>query len=334
VTHLTLGPDLRLRNPLAELRDHARHPGLFGFPAQSNFSGVRHPLDLIEAARALGFDVLLDLAAFVPSQAFSLRQHPADFAVLSFYKIFGYPTGVGALVARRSSLARLVRPWFAGGTVEWASSALPRHQLRPFPDGFEDGTANFLAIAGLEAGFRLIEEVGLDHLAAHVEELTRLLLGRLLQLRHPGGAALCRIYGPTGTAARGGIVTFNVLDRCGGVIPFELVEARANAAGVALRGGCFCNPGAAEAAFAMASSASARCLDGLGASFSYRGLRSCLGPGGVVGAVRASLGLANNAEDVHRAVDVVASFGATKKPRRLPQIRRCGRPLRQARGGR
>ena len=56
-----------------------------------------------------------------------------------FYKLFGYPTGLGALLARRPALARLQRPWFSGGTVvaaniqgEW-SCRCPGHAL------FEDG---------------------------------------------------------------------------------------------------------------------------------------------------------------------------------------------------
>lgn len=37
---------------------------------------------------------------------------------ISFYKMFGFPTGVGALIAKESFLAELDRPWFAGGTVD------------------------------------------------------------------------------------------------------------------------------------------------------------------------------------------------------------------------
>ncbi|HIQ11754.1 MAG TPA: hypothetical protein EYH29_02680, partial [Caldilineales bacterium] len=40
-----------------------------------------------------------------------------DFTPISFYKMFGYPTGVGALIARREALRKLVRPWFGGGAV-------------------------------------------------------------------------------------------------------------------------------------------------------------------------------------------------------------------------
>ena len=57
-----------------------------------------------------------------------LRQHP-DFVVLSFYKIFGYPTGVGALLARPRALGKLRRPWFAGGTITVASVGADRYYL-------------------------------------------------------------------------------------------------------------------------------------------------------------------------------------------------------------
>ena len=36
---------------------------------------------------------------------------------VSFYKMFGFPTGIGALIVRETFLEKLDRPWFAGGTV-------------------------------------------------------------------------------------------------------------------------------------------------------------------------------------------------------------------------
>ena len=52
---------------------------LFAFPAQSNFSGVKHPLDLIERAHGTGWDVLLDAAAFVPTNRLDLSAVQPDF---------------------------------------------------------------------------------------------------------------------------------------------------------------------------------------------------------------------------------------------------------------
>ena len=113
-------PELRIDEPaLLERLGHAdrSRSNLFAFPAQSNFSGVRHPLALVGAARERGWDVLVDAAAFVPTNRLDLQAIAPDFAVVSFYKMFGYPTGVGCLLIRDAVLHKLRRPWFAGGTV-------------------------------------------------------------------------------------------------------------------------------------------------------------------------------------------------------------------------
>jgi selenocysteine lyase/cysteine desulfurase len=94
-------------------QEQAGQPRLFAYPAQSNFSGVQHPLEWIAQAQARGWDVLLDAAAFAPTNRLDLSRWQPDFVSLSFYKIFGYPTGVGCLLARKASLGRLHRPWFA-----------------------------------------------------------------------------------------------------------------------------------------------------------------------------------------------------------------------------
>ncbi|HEX2452488.1 MAG TPA: aminotransferase class V-fold PLP-dependent enzyme [Vicinamibacterales bacterium] len=308
VRYLPLDADLRLAEPGVALAEAAQAGGgLLAFPAQSNFSGVRHPLHLVEHAHALGLDVLLDAAAFAPTAALSLRRCPADFTVLSFYKLFGYPTGVGALVARRDALDRLIRPWFSGGTVLFASVQLERHRLRADHEAFEDGTPNFIGIAALASGFDLLEGIGMSRLSTHVLGLTARLLHGLQSLRHANGCPVVQIYGPSDMTDRGGVVTFNVLDRSGHAVPYQVVEQRMAQAGVSVRGGCFCNPGAAEAAFGFDPRGSARCLDHLDGEFTVERFASCLGDGTAVGAIRASLGLATNADDVSRAIAIVAA---------------------------
>jgi selenocysteine lyase/cysteine desulfurase len=307
VRYIPLDDELRLRDAEAMIESESRN-GLLAFPAQSNFSGVRHPLALVAKAKSRGFDVLLDLAAYVPSRAFSLRQCPADFVAMSFYKLFGYPTGIGALVARREALTKLRRPWFAGGTVLFASVAADKHYLRPRHEGFEDGTPDFLGIAGLDAGFDLLAEAGMERLSDHVSALTATLIDRLRSLCHRNGAPLVKIYGPSNTIDRGGTVAFNACDRDGVPLPYTLVETRARQFGVSLRGGCFCNPGASESAFGLDPARIAACLTDLGATFTPERFAACTNT--AVGAVRASVGLANNRDDIQRAVDVVASFAS------------------------
>ena len=293
--YLPLDGELRLRDPEAVIAQTPKG-GLFAFPAQSNFSGVRHPLSLVRVARERGLDVLLDIAAFAPSHPVNLREVPADFATLSFYKLFGYPTCVGALIARREALAKLRRPWFAGGTVTYAAVNFETHRLRPHHEAFEDGTPNFLGIGALAPGFDLLEEVGLRRLSNHVSSLTQAFLAALHEMPHVS------IYGPPDMTERGGTVAFNVVDDDGAPIPYGEVEARAAAHGVSIRGGCFCNPGASEAAFGLDRADLETCLGSLGESFTVERFATCAER--PIGAVRVSFGLANNENDVKRAVEL------------------------------
>ena len=131
---------------------------LFAFPAQSNYSGVQHPLELIAEAQQRGWEVLIDAAAFAPTNRLDLSRWQPDFVPLSFYKMFGYPTGVGCLLARRPALAKLRRPWFAGGTITIASVLGDGHYLVPGAAGFEDGTVNYLNLPAIEIGLRHLRQ--------------------------------------------------------------------------------------------------------------------------------------------------------------------------------
>lgn len=282
---LGLDSELRLDAPeetLTALRRSIKGRGLFAYPAQSNFSGVRHPLALVRMAQSLGYRVLLDAAAFLPTSRISLRHTPADFVALSFYKMFGYPTGLGAFVARREALAELDRPWFSGGTVDFVSVRHLTHRLKVGEEAFEDGTANFLGIAAVPAGFDHLARIGVEASGEHATTMAMTLHGSLASLRHRNGARGANVYGPKTRQERGGTVAFNLLDARDGIIPFALVQERAARAKVSVRGGCFCNPGASEASFGVMTEP--------------------------IGAVRASFGAPSNQRDVERLVAVCESF--------------------------
>jgi selenocysteine lyase/cysteine desulfurase len=306
VRYVPLDDELRLCRADEVLEHAMRHRGanLFAYPAQSNFSGVQHPLELIALAHDRGCTVLLDAAAFVPSTALSLRHVQPEFVTLSCYKIFGYPTGVGALVVRRDALSTLRRPWFSGGTVEFASIQNDVHALRRSVEAFEDGTPDFLAIAALDGGFDLLDGIGMPAVSEHVKMLTRHLLEGLRSLRRADGSAGVRVYGPLQTCARGGTVAFNVVDGAGNTVPYQRVEHAARAARIAVRGGCFCNPGVAEYAFGFDRASTRRCMD----RASVNGFTNCLGDGATVGAIRASVGLANSEADVDRLLTFLGAF--------------------------
>ena len=88
--------------------------------------------------------------------------------------------------APRARSTTLRRPWFAGGTVNFASVQGRRHILSPHEAGFEDGTLNYLAIPAVEIGLRYLQRIGLETIHTRVECLTGWLLGDVNQ-RHPTG---------------------------------------------------------------------------------------------------------------------------------------------------
>src|SRR3984885_9642280 len=232
-------------------RGHGSRPGLFAYPAQSNFSGVRHPLAWVARAQAAGYDVLLDAAAYVPTSRLDLSIVQPEFVAISWYKVFGFPTGIGCLLARHDALARLRRPGFAGGTIMGVSVDGGWHQMLEGAAGFEDGTVNFLSIPDVTVGLEWISGVGIDLIHQRVGMLTSWLLDCLGRMRHSSGAPMVRVYGPPTGIARGGTVALNFLDPDGRVIDERAVSRDSSAAGISLRTGCFCNPGAGEAAFGL-----------------------------------------------------------------------------------
>ncbi len=289
--------------------DLARPGGnrLFAYPAQSNFSGVQHPLEWIARAQAKGWDVLLDAAAFVPTNRLDLSRWHPDFVALSFYKMFGYPTGVGALVARKEALARLHRPWFAGGTIAVASVQADRFTPAPGGAAFEDGTLNYLALPAVTLGLDLLDSVGIDTVHRRVGCLTVWLLERLLALRHANGIPLVALYGPKTAERRGGTLALNFRDAQGRLIDHRTVEELANRRRISLRTGCFCNPGAGELALGLTRDEIVTCFRNSQDVMTYEDFRHCIHHEGT-GAVRISLGLASNAADAEAFVRFAEDF--------------------------
>ena len=115
---------------------------------------------------------------------------------------------------------------------------------------------------------------------------------------------------PTSRTAesRGGTVAFNLVTAAGGVIDCRLVEEAAVEAGVSLRTGYFCNPGAAEHSFELPDDEARRCYRELaGDTFTLQQFSACLHDK-PVGAVRVSVGLCNVDSDIDRLIDMLATF--------------------------
>jgi molybdenum cofactor sulfurtransferase len=307
--HLRLdeGP---LRRALKE-KTGAGPDRLFAYPAQSNFSGVQHPLDWVAEAQALGWDVLLDCAAYVPTNRLDLEKIKPDYVVLSFYKMFGYPTGIGALLARREKLAKLDRPWFAGGTLTIASvQGEGWFHLAPGAAAFEDGTIDYLGLPAITIGLRHLERIGIETIHTRTHALAGWLLEELQLLRHDNGAPVIRIFGPTDMARRGAALALHLLDPSG--CPYDVydVEAAAGRQRISIRTGCFCNPGTGEVAHDITPQ-DLRCyFEDPQTAMSRRQYMQAIedATGKVLDTVRVSLGVASTFADVYRFLVFAAAY--------------------------
>ncbi|KAM6218432.1 molybdenum cofactor sulfurase [Rhynchocyon petersi] len=252
---------------LAETRNAGPHdpgggpPHLFCYPAQSNFSGTKYPLGWIDGIKSgwlyttIGageWFVLLDAAAYVSTSPLDLSQHHADFVPISFYKIFGFPTGLGALLVNNRVAPRLRKSYFGGGTAAAYLAAqdfyVPRQAVA---ERFEDGTISFLDVIALKHGFDTLQRLtgGMENIMHHTFSLAQYTYKALSSLRYPNGAPVVRIYRDSEFSSpevQGPIINFNVLDDQGNVIGYSQVDKMASLYNIQLRTGCFCNTGACQ----------------------------------------------------------------------------------------
>uniref|UniRef100_A0AAR5NXF8 Molybdenum cofactor sulfurase n=1 Tax=Dendroctonus ponderosae TaxID=77166 RepID=A0AAR5NXF8_DENPD len=252
-----------LSNPAdsnSELRNGKN--GLFVYPAQSNFAGTKYPLSWIKTVKCEALNhlfatpenwyTLLDAACFASTNQLDLHQYQPDFISISFYKIFGYPTGLGALLVKRSSENALTKTYFGGGTVLMALSA--QNVMIPKPiiyEQFEDGTISFLSISSLRHGFDILQTLNLtpDLISLHTFNVAKYTFANLMEMHHSNGTAVAELYHDTkfeSVKTQGSIINFNLKRPNGNYVGYSEVLHFANLNGVHLRTGCFCNPGACQ----------------------------------------------------------------------------------------
>ncbi|KAH9889344.1 PLP-dependent transferase [Cubamyces lactineus] len=289
-------------------------PSLFAMTGQSNISNSKNPLSLIEFAASQGYCTLLDAAALAPTSVISLTETPVDAMAVSFYKMFGFPTGVGALVVKESFLARLDRPWFAGGTVDvvQAPGAIVT-MTAELHERFEDGTINYLNLPAITDGLRFLSAY-LPFLPLRLSSLTRHLITSLSELRHDTtGTPVVQILSrrPSKTVKSvgeqsdtGSVVALLFLLPNGQMLPNSFVEYAASRQNISLRTGCMCNPGGAASLLGLRDAMAALPCDATLRAFEqYMGRE--------LGVVRISLGLASDFRDVWRVIQFAKLLGDT-----------------------
>jgi selenocysteine lyase/cysteine desulfurase len=141
---------------------------------------------IVRLARAKGAKVLLDCYQAVGSMTIDVKQLDVDFAVGGMLKYLLGTAGLGFLYVRNELIPSLTPTnsgWFAQANIP----AMDITANRPSPTArrFEAGTPAVVNCYAVEAGLKIILEVGTDVIEKRIKYLTRLCMDRLEEIEWP-----------------------------------------------------------------------------------------------------------------------------------------------------
>ena len=202
---------------------------LVGVSACSNVLGTLNPVRrLADAAHAVGAVVLVDGAQYVPHVRTQVAELGCDFLAFSSHKMCG-PTGIGVLWGREDLLDSM--PAFLGGGEMIRDVRLDGWLPNELPWKFEAGTPPIAEAVGLGAAVDYLDSLDMDSVREHEVALTSYALRTLAERHGPD----LRIFGPTDTSVRGGVVSFAYKD----IHPHDVSQVL-DQAGVCVRAGHHC----------------------------------------------------------------------------------------------
>jgi len=175
---------------------------IVAFSHHSNVTGALAAVpELVARANAVGALTLLDACQSVPHQPVDFHALDVDFGAFSGHKMLG-PNGIGVLYGR-SELLNAMPPFLTGGSmIETVTMAATTYA--PAPQRFEAGTPMTSQVVGLAAAARYLQQIGMDAVEAHENELVAAALDGISRIDE------VRIIGPTSTENRGSPVAFVV----------------------------------------------------------------------------------------------------------------------------
>ncbi len=191
----------------------------------SNVLGTVNPVkDIVRIAHEQNVPVLVDGAQASPHIKIDVQDLDADFYVFSAHKMYG-PNGVGVLYGKEKWLNEL--PPYQGGGEMIAEVSFEGTSFNDLPYKFEAGTPNIVGVIAFGAALDLINETGLENMAAWEHSL----LGYATQkLKEIDGL---KIYGEA--PKKSGVISFNI----DGIHSYDL-GMLLDKMGIALRTGHLC----------------------------------------------------------------------------------------------
>lgn len=146
----------------------------------SNLDGeVLDVEEICSIARERNAYTLVDAAQSIPHRPFSVKKVDPDFVAFSGHKMLG-PTGTGGLYVSRRVQDKLEPLKYGGGAVK--TSSFSGNERRSFPQGFEPGLKNLAGFTGLGAAVEYLENIGMEKVKRHEENLTRKMVSGLEEM--------------------------------------------------------------------------------------------------------------------------------------------------------
>ncbi|WP_121743953.1 aminotransferase class V-fold PLP-dependent enzyme [Natronorubrum halophilum] len=168
----------------------------------SNTLGTVNPVsELTDLAHEHDAHSFIDGAQAVPNRPVDVEAIDADFYAFSGHKMAG-PTGIGVLYGKRELLEEMQPYLYGGGMIRKVT--FEESTWGDLPWKFEPGTPPIAEAVGLEAAIDWLEEIGMERIRAHEEEIARYAYE---QLAAEGDV---EIYGPEPGPDRAGLVSFNI----------------------------------------------------------------------------------------------------------------------------
>jgi len=166
----------------------------------SNVLGTVNPVkEIIRMAHEHDVPVLIDGAQSTPHFKVDVQELDCDFFAFSGHKMYG-PTGVGVLYGKEEWLEKL--PPYQGGGEMIATVTFEKTTFEKPPLKFEAGTPDYVATTGLARAIDYLNELGMENVMAHEQELTRYAMEKLSEIPN------IHIYGPS--TNHDAVISFNV----------------------------------------------------------------------------------------------------------------------------
>ncbi|WNY66471.1 cysteine desulfurase [Borreliella lusitaniae] len=197
----------------------------------NNTLGTMNDLESIgKIAKKYNISLFVDAAQMAPHIKIDVKKIGCDFLVFSGHKMLA-PTGIGVLYISNNIAEKLNSSKLGGNTVEeiYIEKKKIKFKSLDAPNKFESGTPNIAGIIGLEEAIKYINNISMDFILEHDQQLIEYGVKKLQELDEVEFLLNTNLK-------RNSIISFTVKN-----IHSHDIETYLDAIGIATRAGKICS---------------------------------------------------------------------------------------------